>query len=341
MMNVHNDLSRLPDAARGCVLAIGNFDGVHKGHQRVIAEAQRWARAAGAPLGVMTFEPHPRAFFQPGIAPFRLTPAPAKARLLAALGVDHLFVPAFDAAFAALDAQAFIALLTDTLQARHVVIGHDFAFGRGRAGTLAQLGAALPTTVVAPVCDGSGIAYASSEARAALLAGDLARAEAILGRPFEIEAEVIHGNKRGREFGMPTANQTTGDYLHLPYGVYAVEALIEGEKDTAGGKEDTTGGKAAWRPAVANYGIRPMFEVAEPLLETHLFDFSGDLYGKVLRVRPVRYLRGEAKFPSLDALIAQMKDDCLRARAILSSQETYTKNIQAKDIQDTQKGATA
>lgn len=305
MILVHQDMGDIPDTARGCVLAIGNFDGVHAGHRRVIAEAETLARAQGAPLAAMTFEPHPREVLKPTGHPFRLTPLEVKQQILNDLGVKHLFVPAFDGKFSMLSAEGFMRLLKEDLGVRTVVTGEDFRFGKQAAGDVALLRQKFHVHAVAPLSTPDGMAYSSTRIRAAIQKADFKTAAQLLGWKWHIESPVIHGNKRGRTLGMPTANQKTGYYLHMPYGVYAVEAQIEGDHK--------------WHKAVANFGIRPMFEVKEPLLETHLFDFNGDLYGKILRVRPVQYLRGEAKFDSLDALVVQMKEDCQQARAILNS----------------------
>lgn len=307
-MSALTHIDEIPAAAQGGVVAIGNFDGVHLGHRGLIAHAKRIAAAQKVPLSVITFEPHPRQFFQPDIEPFRLTPAPVKKRLLTELGVDHVFALDFSRPLASLSAQDFIdGLLVQKLQARHVVVGEGFAFGHKRLGTVETLSAcsSFRTHAVAPVASPLGVVYSSTSARAFLRGGKFDVTEEILGWPWHIEMPVVHGDKRGRDLGFPTANQNVADYLRIPYGVYAVKALIEGE--------------AYWRGGVANFGVRPMFEVPQPLFETYIFDFSGEIYGKILRVRPVEHLRPEQKFTSLDALVAQMKDDCLKAKAVLKS----------------------
>lgn len=304
MIHVHEDMSDIPAAAKGCVLAIGNFDGVHLGHRRLIEEARTLARAMGAPLGAMTFEPHPREVLQPTGRPFRLTLLPAKQRVMAQLGVDHLFVPAFDGKFSTLSPEGFIGLLKNDLGVRHVVTGADFQFGRAAAGNIALMEKHLDVLAVAPVTTPDSVAYSSTRVRAAIQKADFAQAAQLLGAPWYMEAPVIHGNKRGRTLGMPTANQHVPRYVQMPFGIYAARAQVSGSD--------------VWHPAAANFGIRPMFEVSQPLLETHLFDFNADLYGKILRVAPVKFLRGEAKFDSLDDLVVQMKQDCLDARAALS-----------------------
>lgn len=308
---VHRALAEVPAAAYGCVLAIGNFDGVHPGHAALIAQAREIARAAGAPLGVMTFEPHPKSFFQPDAPPFRLTLAAGKARRLAALGVDHLFALPFDAAFAELGAETFVAgVLQEALRVSHVVVGPDFHFGRGRKGGPALLrqaeeeGRFRLTLVEQVLCAGAEV-YSSTRIRACLAVGDLRRAAFLMGQPFEFEGEVVRGDQRGRTIGYPTANQKVTDYLRIPYGIYAVEVQIEGEE--------------VWRPGVASYGLRPMFKLDEPLLETYIFDFDEEIYGKTLRVRPAAFIRGEKAFDGLEALKAGIAQDCLAARAMLKS----------------------
>lgn len=310
MTAVYSDISSLPDAAKGCVVAIGNFDGVHLGHRALIAEAAAVASRLGVPLGVVTFEPHPRQFFQPAGAPFRLTLQPMKCRLMRELGVDHLFAIPFDQALSSLTAQRFIdEILVGALRAAHVVIGPCFAFGHKRAGTAQTLqgSGAFGVSVVKQLANGAGEIYSSTAARAQLQAGRFDAAAAILGWRWEMEAPIVHGNKLGRTLGMPTANQNVPDYLRIPYGVYAVRALLEGE--------------TRWRAGAANFGIRPMFEIKEPLLETFIFDFQDEIYGKTLRVQPVQHLRAEMSFNGLDALVAQMKEDCLKAAAVLKSSE--------------------
>ena len=292
------------------MLAIGNFDGVHLGHRSLVAAAREVADRLTAPLAVMTFDPHPREFFQKDGAPFRLTLLPMKRRLFAGLGVDALFAIGFDAALSGLSAENFISLLKNDLGVRHVVVGADFTFGRGRAGNAETLKKAekdgiFGLTLVDPAkCEGHDI-YSSTRIRAHINKGELGKAENLMGHPFEMESEIIKGDQRGRTIGYPTANQQVTRYARLPYGIYAVRVLIEGEK--------------TWRDGVASYGLRPMFAVTEPLLETYIFDFSADIYGKTMRVQPVRFLRSEMKFDGLDALKTRIGQDCAEALACLQS----------------------
>ena len=298
----------LPASLRGGALAIGNFDGVHRGHRAVVAAAGRIAAAHGAPALVVTFEPHPRAVFRPDDPAFRLTPRRAKFELFGALGVAATVVFRFDRRFAAIEAPDFVRdVLFAGLGARHIVIGRDFHFGRGRAGTaelLRELGqaAGVAVTAVAPVIDEAGQPYSSSRARELLRAGQPEDAAQILGRPFAIAGHVRHGDHRGRLLGFPTANLALGDHLRPRAGVYAVAARL---------------GDGAALTGVANLGERPTVAGRDFRLEVHLFDFSGDLYGKRLDVALLHFIRPEQRFPDLDALKRQIAADGVRARALL------------------------
>ena len=297
---------------RGAVIAIGNFDGVHRGHRAVIAEARRIAAREGAPFGVLTFEPHPRTVFVPDARPFRLTPFRAKTRLLEEAGTDVLFTLPFDRRFAAKSAEDFAAdLLAARLGTRHVVVGQDFAFGRGRGGNAAllrEMGAGLGfgVTVLEPVADAGGKRASASRIRDHLASGRPRAAAALLGRNWEIEGRVRRGDRRGRELGFPTANLAIANYLHPAPGVYAVRAGV-GEDGTL-----------AWHDGVANFGNRPTFAGEDWRLETHLFDFAGDLYGRHLSVAIVDFIRPDARFDGIDALVAAMREDAVKARAILA-----------------------
>ncbi|HKX09565.1 MAG TPA: bifunctional riboflavin kinase/FAD synthetase [Stellaceae bacterium] len=305
----------LEPADRGSVVAIGNFDGVHKGHQILIGRTAELARRAGARLSVLSFEPHPYHVFHPEAPPFRLTPFRAKARHLEALGVDLLFVLPFDLAFSKVSADDFVrTLIVESLHARHAVVGYDFHFGHQRGGTpevLRQLGERMGfgVTVVAPLEAAGGTVYSSTRIRQHLAAGEAREAAALLGRPFEIEGRVDMGDQRGRTIGFPTANIRLGDYLRPAGGVYAVRVEIE---------EDAPG---RWHDGVANLGTRPTVGGTDLRLETHLFDFAGDLYGKYLRVALIEHLRPERKFSGLAELKAQIAADAAQARAILAAEK--------------------
>jgi riboflavin kinase/FMN adenylyltransferase len=287
---------------------IGNFDGLHLGHQALLRQAADIARAQNAPLSVLTFEPHPREFFQPEAEPFRLTLLPAKQRILGSLGVAHLFAAEFNAALAALTPAEFIEkILKNQLGVKHVLVGRDFAFGRGRAGNVDDLRkvAGFGLTAIDPVTCHGEETYSSTRVRGLLRAGKLDEGAALLGRRWEIEMPVVHGDKRGRELGFPTANQQAGRYLRLPLGIYAVRAQVEGD--------------TVWRDGVANFGIRPMFRITQPIFETYIFDYDTEIYGKNLRVQPVKFLRPEQEFRGLEALSEQIKQDCHAAAAVLKS----------------------
>ncbi len=308
-MKIVRDYQFVSPEDRGATAAIGNFDGVHLGHQAVIDQAQ--AACPDAPLAVLTFDPHPRSYFRPDAAPFRLTGPQARAHRLTKLGVDLLFELQFNAALAQLTPQDFATrVIHEGLGLRHVVVGQDFRFGAGRAGDtadLARFGAQLGFGVsIAELVAGPGGRVSSTSIRTALTEGRPRDAAAMLGHWHRIEGPVISGEQRGRELGYPTANMSiTG--LHPPrFGVYAV--LV----DVQDGPH-----KGSYQGA-ASLGLRPMFNGQEPNLETFLFDFSGDLYGATLSVALVEFLRPEATFDGLDALIAQMDADCQRARAILA-----------------------
>lgn len=305
-MKILRDHQYASDADKGASVAIGNFDGVHRGHQHVLTLAKR----LDAPLGVVTFEPHPREFFVPDADPFRLMNAEARANRLRRLGVDLLVELPFDARLAALEDAAFVRdVLVGSLGIRHAVVGADFCFGKGRKGTadtLRRMGAELGFDVtVAELLERDTGAVSSTAIRAALSDGRPDAAAEMLGHWHRIEGPVLHGEKRGRELGYPTANMAL-DGLHVPKpGVYAVTIDV-----CDGPHAGTYGG-------VANLGFRPMFELERPNLETYLFDFVGDLYGVHLSVGLVAYLRGEAKFDSLEGLIAQMDADCVAAKRVL------------------------
>lgn len=308
-MRIVRDWRDLPDADRGAAVAVGAFDGVHRGHQAVIAEAGAAAERLGAPLGVVSFEPHPRRWFQPDAAPFRLMTADQMAEALGPLGVDILYLLPFDGEMAGMSDAGFAErVLAQGLGARHAGVGFDFTFGKGRSGSpeaLRTYGERLGFTVSVAerIDDPDGLKLSSSAVREALKAGDMDRAAAILGRPFAIRGEVIHGDKRGRAIGVPTANIDLGDYMRPAYGVYAIRARLEDGRTIDG---------------VASLGVRPMYAVERPLLEAWLFDFDGDLYGQALDVQLIAWLRGEEIFDGLAALRAQIERDAAAARAVLA-----------------------
>ena len=299
---------RTPDALRGAIIALGNFDGFHLGHQAVAGEAIAWARAEGRPAIIATFDPHPVRFFKPEAAPFRLTTLDQRQELFAAAGADAMLVFAFDAELASTTAEDFMAkLLVERLGAAGVVTGEDFTFGKARGGNIELLktrGAELGLSsraVGAVMLDGEVVS--SSRIREALKAGDCETATRLLTRPFAIRGVVQHGDKVGRTIGFPTANLPLGNYLRPHYGIYAVSAQLADGTRLHG---------------AANLGIRPSFDPPKELLEPHFFDWSGDLYGQEIEVAFHHFLRPEAKFDSLDALTRQMLVDCDQARKLLA-----------------------
>ena len=311
MIPVFDDWQSAPPEWTGGVIALGNFDGVHRGHQVLVARARQEARALDAPLVALTFEPHPRRYFVPDTRPFRLTLLPAKARLLEECGVQAVLAQRFDPAFAAISAQAFVDnVLLQGMGARHVVCGYDFTFGARRGGNVERLREmaaerALGVTVLDPVMH-EGEIYSSTRIREALRAGWASEASELLGHHWEIEGAVELGDQRGRTIGFPTANVALGEHLRPRFGVYAVRALVDGPN----GSE--------WRPAVANLGRRPTFGKRKENFEVHLFDFSGDLYGKTLRAALIEFIRPEMKFGGLDQLKAQIAADGEAARRMLA-----------------------
>ena len=311
-MRIFRHFEDLPAEARGAAIAIGNFDGVHHGHHMVIGEAGRIAEAAGIAWAVLTFEPHPRSVFWPDTGPFRLTPFRAKALRIETLGVDFMIALHFDDEFLRSPAEEFVKdVLMNGLGARHVVSGYDFVFGHGRTGnceTLLQMGKehGFGFTAVQAVNDTDGAVFSSTRVREFLKNADPAAAARMLGRFFEIEGRVVHGDERGRAIGYPTANVALDDYLRPSNGVYAVRVGVEAGEQTK------------WYEGVANIGHRPTFAGDDVTLEVHLFDFRGDLYGRRLRVAFVEFLRGERKFDGPEELTAQIAEDSLRARRVLA-----------------------
>jgi riboflavin kinase/FMN adenylyltransferase len=303
---------------RGAAIALGNFDGVHLGHQAVIARAFELAQAYDSAAGILTFEPHPRAFFKPDLPPFRITPFRIKMRVLQALGqerdmgLDFVCCLAFDQQLAGMSAREFAAnVLHDGLNAAHIVVGQDFCFGKGRSGdvtTLKALGQELKFGVdaVSAAVDGKGAVHSSTLIREHLQQGRPQAAAAILGRAWEIAGRVEHGDKMGRKLGFPTANITMSDYLMPKLGIYAVRAAID------------EGDHSAWIDGVASLGYRPTVDGSHIQFEVYLFDYSGDLYGRHLRVALLEFLRPELKFADLEALKAQIAADCDQARQFLA-----------------------
>ncbi|WIW95982.1 bifunctional riboflavin kinase/FAD synthetase [Altererythrobacter rubellus] len=300
----------VPDALRGAIIALGNFDGFHKGHQAVAGEAISWAHAEGRPSIIATFDPHPVRFFKPDVPPFRLTTLEQRQELYLAAGATAMLVFHFDSELAGTSAEDFITeILIDRFGAHGVVTGGDFTFGQGAKGNVELLrsfgGANGLQSRVVDVVEDDSETVSSSRIREALRDGDPQLAAKLLTRPFAIRGIVEHGDKRGRELGYPTANLVIDNYLRPKYGIYAVTGRILSTGEMLEG--------------AASVGIRPQFEPPKELLEPYFFDFSGDLYGQEIEVAFHHFLRGEAKFDSLDELTAQMEKDCAEAKRLLSA----------------------
>lgn len=298
----------MPAHLRGSIMALGNFDGFHAGHQAVAGRAIERAHAQGRPAIIATFDPHPMRLFRPDTPWFRLTTLDQRERLFAKAGADAMLVFDFTRELAALDPMAFVRLLAEEWGVAGVVTGEDFTFGKDRAGTtetLAQLGAAmgLAAEAVAPVTGDGGEIISSTRIRQALKSGDCATATRLLTRPFTIEGRVQHGDKLGRTIGFPTANVDMGHYLRPAYGIYAVRGLLADGRVLDG---------------AANLGIRPSFDPPKELLEPHFFDFAESLYDQTIEVQLIHFLRPEAKFDGLEPLMAAIEKDCTQARQILA-----------------------
>lgn len=307
-IEVIHDWRGLDEAQRGAAVAIGAFDGVHRGHQAVIDLARQAARDLNVPLGVVSFAPHPRRYFAPEAAPFGLMTPDQMGHALEVLGVERLYLLPFDAEMAAMSDEEFAGrVLAQGLGIRHAAVGFDFTFGKGRSGSpqaLTAYGQALAfgVSMVERIDDADGLKLSSSAVREALKAGDMDRAARILGRPFAIAGEVVHGDKRGRTIGVPTANVQLHGYMRPAYGVYAVRVRLPDGQVYDG---------------VANLGVRPMYPTDDPLLEVWLFGFDGDLYGQIIETELVAYLRGERRFDGLEALKIQIDADARAARTAL------------------------
>jgi riboflavin kinase/FMN adenylyltransferase len=308
---VATDPLRPPTGLEGAVYAIGNFDGLHLGHRAVLARALSLAEERGSPSALLTFEPHPADFFADRPVAFRLTPASAKAKISKRLGLSGIVFLTFNAALASMNAEEFVAqILVERLAVGAVVVGWDFHFGKARSGTpafLADAGArhGFAVEIVAKVEEGAGESarvVSSTAIRRALECGEVEAAARGLGRYYAVSGRVVHGQRLGRTLGVPTANIALDPTTRLAHGIYAVRAKVDGK---------TT-------PGVASFGVRPTVDNGPPLLEVHLLDFNGDLYGREMEVEFVQRIREERRFDSLDLLVAEMRRDKDRARAILA-----------------------
>lgn len=301
--------SGIPDELRGSVVALGNFDGFHLGHQAVVGRAIARGFHERRPVAVATFDPHPVRFFKPDLPPFRLTTLDQREQLFAHAGADAMLVFEFDAALASMEAEQFVAeVLAGRLGASAVVTGDDFSFGKGRGGDvelLKRLGekhGVAAEAVEQVLVD--GVRVSSGRAREALIEGDPGTATHLLSRPFSVRAAVERGDQRGRSLGYPTANLSLGDYQRPKYGIYAVRVTLPDGTEHGG---------------VASLGVRPTFDPPVELLEAYLFDWSGELYGQTIEVALHHYLRSEAKFDTVDALRVAMNEDEARARDLLGA----------------------
>jgi riboflavin kinase/FMN adenylyltransferase len=307
-MHVIQSHKHVPQEYRGASVAIGNFDGVHRGHRALIREAKAEARAKRVPSAVMVFEPHPREFFQPNEVQFRLTTLKRKLAIFEKLGLDLVFVEPFDAELAALPAEAFIErVLVAGLGATHVVIGYDFYFGHKRGGNpelMVRAGEELGfgVTVMPPIAE-DGEAFSSSAVRLHLAQGDVKGVTHMLGEPWRVSGKVIGGAKRGTGMGFPTANLPMPKGTTLGHGIYAVRAHLDGMA----------------YDAAAYLGTRPTFDDGQPVLEVFLFDFNGDIYGREIEIEFVDFIRGDRRFRSVEELVAQMEADIAQAKAVLSA----------------------
>ena len=300
-------------STQSSVIALGNFDGVHLGHQAVIEKAVQIAQNLKAPAVVLTFEPHPKAFFLNQKSAFRITPSEDKSLLIERMGVDFLFQQKFDKSFAGKTARAFVNdYLVKMLDAKHVVIGYDFVFGQGRQGDAEFLKKhglinGFDVTRVDEIKGCNGNIISSTKIRQYLSNGECLEAHNLLGRYWEIIAKVERGAQRGRTIGFPTANLPIGEYMHPRRGVYAVQVGINNKLTTS------------WHQGIANFGVRPTFDDTGVLLEIHLLGFSGDLYGKKLRIAFIEFIRPEQKFDGIESLKSQLSKDCIKAKRILET----------------------
>lgn len=327
-MKLYRHISEVEDRLKGCVVALGNFDGFHLGHRVVIGEAGRLARDMNVPLAMVVMEPHPVSYFAPDKAPFRLTPFRERIRVLEQFGVDILVVLAFDQSLATMSAQDFVMdILVAGLDAKHVVVGYDYRFGKMRGGgghVLGYMGEmeGFGLTVIDPVIVGiegyAGEVYSSTLVRKALESGEARKAAALLGHWWTINGKIIHGDKRGRTIGFPTANIELGESLQPAKGVYAVRVILSDDDRVYEG--------------VANLGARPTFDKRDVILEVHLFDFDGDIYDRHARVEFVSFIRPEQKFDGIDALKQQIKADSHVARVILATKDNARDNLRVNGL---------
>lgn len=326
-MKTIRHLASLPDDVKGSVIVLGNFDGFHKGHQKVIGKAGKIAREMGTTLSVLSMAPHPRLYFNPNQKEFRLNSFSTKAHLLEEFGVDHFIVLPFDKELASMSAQDFVIdLLLKKLGAIHIVVGYDYCFGAGRSGGVNVLSwlsmqEQFGLTVVNKVMD-QDHTYSSSSIRSILEMGDVRKAAQRLGHWWHVEGQVCKGDQRGRTIDFPTANLRLDGYIEPKYGVYAVRVIIEDGEH-----------KGVWQ-AIANVGRRPTFDKQDVLLESHIFDFSHEIYEQSIKVEFVDFIREEMKFDGLEALKNQIEKDCIIAKELLAKQENQQSYIPTPKLAD-------
>jgi riboflavin kinase/FMN adenylyltransferase len=310
-MRIIRDFKHCPTEAKNAVVALGNFDGIHRGHQVILQDCLGKAKAQGLSPAVMTFEPHPREFFARDHQPLRIYPLHRKLQLLKQMGIDTVFLARFNQAFAALSAAAFAELLHKNIAAKHIICGYDFAFGKNRQGNTDFLQSkarewGMGFTCIAPVTSDEN-PISSSVIRTLLAKGDMQGVEQLLGRPYSIGGRVRGGDKRGRTLGFPTANLWLETLFRPRFGIYAARVKFK---------------NGTMHDAVANLGIRPMFATERPLLEVHCFDLSHMFYGERIEVQLIEFIREEKKFDTLDILRAQMAEDCERAKKVLTCKKS-------------------
>ncbi|MBT7545256.1 MAG: bifunctional riboflavin kinase/FAD synthetase [Kordiimonadaceae bacterium] len=326
-MKIIRQVESIADENKGSVIALGNFDGFHKGHQKVIGAAGRLAKEMNTSLTVISMEPHPRMFFNSGQKEFRLNSLQTKSDLLKKFGVDYFIVLPFDKTLATMEAEDFVLdILIRKIEALHVVVGYDYCFGAGRRGGVNVLGwlskeEQFGLTIVEKVMEDDHI-YSSSNIRATLEAGDVRKVADRLGHWWHVEGQVCQGDQRGRTIGFPTANILLAGYKEPKYGVYAVRMIIE-----------CGPGKGTWE-AIANVGRRPTFNKKDVLLEIYIFNFNFDIYGQSVKVEFVDFIRPEYKFDGLESLKKQIKKDCLVAKKILSKTENQQSFIPSPQLAD-------
>ncbi len=305
MTKIYKDPKSIFDEHKKSVITIGNFDGMHIGHQTIFKTAKDKAKQLGTKFGVITFEPHPKLLFKPDTPPFRITPEKSKIRRMKKSGADFIIIFSFNHDFANMKADKFISeIIIELTKSSHIVVGNDFHFGHKRTGNIETLKqAGINVTSLKKISDEDDEIYSSTRVREEIRKGNIRNADEILGWEWEIEGKVIHGNKDGRKLGYPTANVELGESLHPSYGVYAALTKIDGENE--------------WRHAAINIGISPMFKKKTALVESYIFDFNKEIYGKNIRIKPIKKIRDEQKFNNIEELIKQIEKDCLKIKQIL------------------------